>query len=69
MPNEPNPLAERLSSGASDLTAAVEVIEAAEAVLADARMRNEHRVTDLAGTVQVGTDVLQALSKALRSTA
>lgn len=41
--------------------------DACDALVADVRLRNAHRVTDLAGTVQVGTDALQAVHRALRA--
>jgi hypothetical protein len=54
---------------ATDIPEVREVMEAADALLEDTRQRNAHRSTDLAGTVQVSTDALQRLHRALRGEA
>lgn len=60
MADEPHPLTAAVQQLA-------EIVAAAEALLDDARMRNAHRVTDLAGTVQVGHDAMARLDKAMRT--
>jgi ABC-type transporter Mla subunit MlaD len=63
MPNDTDTISDTLDSAVGDVQ---RLVDATEALLEDARTRNAHRITDLAGTVQVGHEALQRVHRALR---